>query len=237
LFIALVLVFFILVLYWPATGFDFINTDDALYVYENLNVKAGLDSKAVAWAFTSFEAANWHPLTWLSHMLDVELFGMNAGGHHFTNILLHALNVLVLMFLFIRMTGARWPSVFVVALFALHPLHVESIAWIADRKDILGTLFWLLASLAYGAYAGRPTLFRYIVVILLFIAGLMAKPMLVTLPFVFLLMGVFIIIAWGYYKEGAESSSICVGSFCSRMARRSFFLSWDQLQYWKNRAG
>ncbi len=186
--IALILVLVTVSLYWPATGSEFINSDDGLYVYENHVVKRGFTVAGINWAFTSLEAANWHPITWLSHMVDVELFGMNAGGHHFTNLALHALNAVLLLFLMMRMTGARWPSVIVAALFALHPLHVESVMWVSERKDVLSTLFWILATLAYAGYARKPGAWRYLGVVILFLIGIMAKPMLVTLPFVFLLL-------------------------------------------------
>jgi len=186
--IALILLLITVSLYWPATGFEFINSDDGLYVYENQVVKRGLTLKGGIWALTSLEAANWHPITWLSHMADVELFGMNAGGHHFTNLALHTLNAILLLFLMMWMTGARWPSVIVAALFALHPLHVESVIWVSERKDVLSTFFWILATLAYTGYARKPGVYRYLAVLILFLLGIMTKPMLVTLPFVFLLL-------------------------------------------------
>jgi Flp pilus assembly protein TadD len=162
--------------------------DDELYVTANRQVQKGLTRESVAWAFTATHAANWHPLTWLSHMLDVELFGLRPGPHHLHSLLLHILNTLLLFLLLRRLTGALWRSALVAALFALHPLHVESVAWIAERKDVLSTLFWLLALAAWAAYARAPKVGPYGLALALFALGLMAKPMLVTLPFTLLLL-------------------------------------------------
>lgn len=167
---------------------EFVNFDDPLYVTENDQVQAGLTGKGLVWAFTSARASNWHPLTWLSHMLDCELYGLNPGGHHLTNLLLHLSNTLLLFLVLGRMTGALWRSFFVAACFALHPLHVESVAWVAERKDVLSTLFWMLTLWAYSRYVERPGLEFYLLALLFFALGLMAKPMLVTLPFVLLLL-------------------------------------------------
>jgi len=160
---------------------DFVNLDDKLYVTENPNVNKGLSGGSVVWAFTSGHAANWHPLTWLSHMLDCQLYGLNAAGHHITSLLLHILNALLLFWVFKRMTGAIWPSALVAALFAIHPLRVESVAWIAERKDVLSGFFWMLTMIAYVRYTERRGLGRYLFVVLLFCLGLMAKPMVVAL--------------------------------------------------------
>ncbi|MDM8549813.1 tetratricopeptide repeat protein [Desulfobacterales bacterium HSG2] len=174
--------------FWQLQNHDFINFDDDDYVTENPRVKAGLTGKTVTWAFTAFHSNNWHPLTWLSHALDCELFGLKPGMHHLINLLFHIANSILLFLLLRRMTGALWRSAFVAALFALHPLHVESVAWVSERKDMLGTFFWMLTMLAYIRYTKDPKLTRYIPVPLLFALGLMAKPMLVTLPCVLLLM-------------------------------------------------
>ena len=174
--------------YWPVLSCDFINYDDPFYVTSNSHVKAGLSLDSIRWAFTTFFFYNWHPLTWISHMLDVQLFGLNPLGHHLTSLLLHIANSLLLFILFRKMTGSTWKSASVAFLFALHPLHVQSVAWVTERKDVLSTFFWLLVMLAYTAYANKPKLATYLLCILLFICGLMAKPMLVTLPFVLLLM-------------------------------------------------
>jgi Tfp pilus assembly protein PilF len=168
--------------------FGFVTLDDPLYVSENAHVASGLTTETVRWAFATTESANWHPLTWLSHALDVELFGLDPGAHHVSSVVLHILNTLVLFWLLCRMMSAVWPSAFVAALFAIHPLHVESVAWVAERKDVLSTLFWLLTMWAYLAYVQRPGARRYGAVVMLFALGLMAKPMLVTLPFALLLL-------------------------------------------------
>jgi len=166
----------------------FVNYDDGTYVIENSFVQKGLSGESVAWAFRSTDATNWHPLTWLSHMLDVQLFGLNAGRHHLTSLLLHACNAVLLFLLLFRMTGALWRSAFVAALFALHPLHVESVAWIAERKDVLSTLFWLLTLGAWLQYLKSKKAAPYGMALILYALGLMAKPMLVTLPFTLLLL-------------------------------------------------
>jgi hypothetical protein len=152
------------------------------------NVQAGVTPESITWAFTATRASNWHPLTWLSHILDFQLFGLNAGWHHLINVLFHIANTLLLFFVLRGMTGALWRSGFVAALFALHPLHVESVAWVSERKDVLSTFFWILTMWGYAGYVRRPGIKRYLLVLLLFALGLMAKPMLVTLPFVLLLL-------------------------------------------------
>jgi tetratricopeptide (TPR) repeat protein len=176
-------------LYLPVGGHEFLDYDDAQYVRDNQQVRGGLSRDGIAWAFTSLRyASNWHPLTWLSHMLDVELFGLAPAGHHLVNVALHAANT-VLLFLVLGVgTAAFWRSAVVAALFAVHPLHVESVAWVAERKDVLSTLFWLLAAGAYLRYTRRPGVGRYAAVFVLLALGLMAKPMLVTLPLVLLLL-------------------------------------------------
>jgi protein O-mannosyl-transferase len=165
-----------------------INFDDPGYVFENPQITAGLTSAGVLWAFTHSHMQNWHPLTWISHMLDCQFFGLNAGGHHFTNVLLHTIAAILLFLVFQKMTGALWRSAFVAALFAIHPLRVESVAWIAERKDVLSGVFFMVILGAYVRYVRKPSGLRYLVVVLLFALGLMAKPMLVTLPFVLLLL-------------------------------------------------
>jgi tetratricopeptide (TPR) repeat protein len=168
---------------------EFIDFDDNEYVYENPVVARGLTLKGIVWAASSFHAANWHPLTWLSHMLDCQLYGLHPGGHHLTNVLLHTGTVIALFLVLRRMTGAFWRSAFVAAVFAIHPLRVESVAWVAERKDVLSGLFFMLTIGAYVCYARRAwSLPRYGLVVLLFAMGLMCKPMLVTLPVVLLLL-------------------------------------------------
>ena len=178
----------IVVVYIKAQNFDFVGYDDELYVTQNHYVQKGISLEGLKWAFTTFHSGNWHPLTWLSHMLDCELYGMNPAGHHWTNIEFHIANTLLLFIIFFWMTGALWQSAFVAALFALHPLHVESVAWISERKDVLSTFFGLLSIAAYYNYVKKSSVKYYILVIVLLSLGLMAKPMLVTIPFVLLLL-------------------------------------------------
>lgn len=174
--------------YWPVLFCEFVMYDDPSYVAGNRHVQSGLTWDGLRWAFTTRACHNWHPLTWLSHMLDCELYGLNPAGHHATNLLLHVLNALLIFLLLRRMTGTHWRSAFVAGLFALHPLHVETVAWVAERKDVLSTFFGMLALWAYLCYTAKPRIARYLLVILLFALGLMAKPMLVTLPLVMLLL-------------------------------------------------
>jgi tetratricopeptide (TPR) repeat protein len=176
-------------LYAPVAQFEFLNYDDEDYVTHNLRVQEGLSSRSVWWALTSLDASNWHPLTWLSLQLDAEIFGLkHPGGFHLTSALLHAINVVILYCFLRETTGSTWRSAFVAALFGWHPLRVESVAWVAERKDVLSALFWLLTMLAYARYAKRASAGRYVITILLFAAGLLAKPMLITLPAVMLLL-------------------------------------------------
>jgi len=177
-----------LALYARVAGHPFIFFDDNRYVTENPTVQAGLTWQGVAWAFTTLHVSNWHPLTWLSHMLDVELFGVRPGPHHLVNAVFHAANAVLVFLVFLRLTGATWRSALVASLFAVHPTHVESVAWVAERKDVLSTLFGLLALLVYAGYARRGGLLRYLGVLALFALSLMSKPMWVTLPFLLLLL-------------------------------------------------
>jgi tetratricopeptide (TPR) repeat protein len=178
----------ILLVFWQVRNFDFVNYDDNFYVYDNPHVLDGLTSDGIIWAFTTGYACFWHPVTWLSLMLDCQLFGPEPGGFHLVNVFIHIANTLLLFALLKKMTGSLWPSAFVAAAFALHPMHVESVAWITERKDVLSALFWMLTLLAYVGYVKRPAGFRYLVTIAIFVIGLMTKPMLVTLPFLMLLL-------------------------------------------------
>jgi tetratricopeptide (TPR) repeat protein len=186
--IFLFLIIAILVAYEPVRNNEFINYDDDVYVTENLNVQTGLTLKSVFWAIRTGETTNWHPLTWVSHLLDYEIYGLKASGHHLTNLLLHIINTIFLFLIINRITGTLWESGFIAALFALHPLNVESVAWVAERKTVLSTFFLMLTIWAYIAYVKRPKLSRYLLIVFFFILGLLSKPMLVTLPFVMLLM-------------------------------------------------
>ena len=215
---------------------DFINYDDNLYIYENPNVVSGLTRPAILWAFTHAHAGTWHPLTSLSHMLDCQMFGLSAGGHHFTNVLLHTLAV-VLLFLFLRqVTGAPWRSAFVAAVFAVHPLRVESVAWIAERKDVLSGVFFMLTLLAYARYvSGQRSLLRYLLVAFFFALGLMAKPMLVTLPLVLLLLDYWPLCRFGSHSLGNDANFARRSTFSRLVAEKiplfllsllSSFLTW-----------
>ena len=177
--------------YWQVHEFEFISFDDNLYITENKQVSQGLTIRGLTWAIAPSQPGTqlyWHPLTWLSHMLDVELFDLNPGGHHLMNLAFHVINVLLLFLVLHLMTGALWQSAFVAALFALHPINVDSVAWVAERKNLLSTFFWMLTMLAYIRYARKPGLASYLLVFFTLALGLMAKPMLVTLPCVLLLL-------------------------------------------------
>src|ERR1017187_3928593 len=199
-----------LALYWPVRHYDFVQYDDDDYVFDNTTVRMGLSWWGFVWSFISAHAANWHPLTWLSHMLDCQLFGLNAGAHHLTNALLHSVNAVLLFLLLRSMTGAFWRSAFVAALFAWHPLRVESVAWVSERKDVLSGFFFMLTLWAYVQYAKLQTRFLavadtnappqapprktasasffYRLSLIFFLLGLLSKPMLVTVPFVLILI-------------------------------------------------
>ncbi len=182
------LVFATLLLYGRVAHHEFLRYDDSQYVTDNIHVNTGLKPGNVGWAFSSFYEANWHPLTWISHMADCQLFGLKSGPHHIVNVALHLANVLLLFLLLQRATGAVWRSFFVAALFAVHPMNVETVAWVAQRKSLLSTLFSLLTIAAYGWYARRPDWKKYTIVVVAFSLALMSKPMAVSLPFVLLLL-------------------------------------------------
>jgi len=192
--ICLALAVVTLLVYWPLLHHGFVNYDDPDYITQNPHVQAGLTWPGIVWAFQSGAASNWHPLTWISHMADCQLFGLNPAGHHLTSLLFHTANALLLFLLLNRLTGAMWRSAFVAALFAWHPLHVESVAWASERKDVLSAFFWMLTLLAYAQFAGESKVQSpkskvfYLLALILFACGLMSKPMVVTLPFVLLLL-------------------------------------------------
>ncbi len=192
LLIALLLIGVTLAVFWPSLDGEFLRYDEEAYLTRNPIVQQGLTADGVSWAFSLDPATiYWHPLTWLSHMIDVELYGLDPWGHHLGSVLLHALCTVLLFLLLVRATGLLWPAAWVAALFSLHPLHVESVCWAAERKDVLSAFFWMLTLLLYGEYAKRPVAGRYALVLMAFALGLMAKPMLVTLPFVLLLWDVW----------------------------------------------
>jgi tetratricopeptide (TPR) repeat protein len=191
LWISIGLVAAVAITYWPVHTFGFVRFDDPMYVSENPHIVNGVTFSALRWAFTSGYAANWHPVTWLSHMADVQVFAFDAGAHHIMNVLLHAVTTALLFGTLFRMTGALWRSAFVAALFGLHPIHVESVAWVAERKDVLSAFFWMLTLWAYVTYVRQPRASRYVWVVVAFALGLMSKPMVVTLPFALLLLDVW----------------------------------------------
>jgi protein O-mannosyl-transferase len=218
--LCLVLVLLTLVFYNSAGRNGFVNFDDTIYVTQNAHVRAGLTWQTFRWAMTSLDAANWHPLTWLSHALDYQLFGMNPAGQHYETVLLHAVNGILLFLLLAQATGALWPSFTVAALFLLHPVNVESVAWLSERKNVLSMIFFLLTLHAYDWYVRRESIKRYAVVAALFGLGLMAKPEIITLPFVLLL--------WDYWPLRRMASSDANAS--SVRAPRSFsFLVLEKL--------
>ena len=176
--------------YWPVQNYGFVNFDDNLYVTENPHIQEGLTLKSVIWAFSFSEKENtyWQPVTWISHALDCQLYGLQPGKHHLTGLMFHMANSLLLFMVFKWMTGAFWRSAFVATLFAIHPINVDSVAWVAERKNVLSTFFWMLTMVTYVYYAKKPVLGRYLLTFLMYVLGLLTKPMLVTLPFVLLLL-------------------------------------------------
>ncbi len=200
-----------LVIYNRVNQNSFVNFDDDRYITENAHVRAGLTWGTIRWAFSSLEQANWHPLTWLSHALDCQLFRLNPAGHHYVNLLLHAINAMLLFLILQRATGFAWRSFAVAALFALHPTNVESVAWASERKNVLSMLFFLLALGVYDWYVRKPEVRRYLVVAALFALGLMAKPQVITFPLVLLL--------WDYWPLGRVGST---HEFSNKVAQRGF---------------
>ena len=188
LIVYIVLVLITLTVYWQVNQFDFINFDDNIYVTENSHIQSGLTLQGFLWAFGSKYFGLWNPLVWISFMLNHQIYGMNAGGYHVTNLILHIMSTLLLFWLFNRMTGAIWKSAFVAALFALHPLHVESVAWIAERKDALSAFFWILTLCMYVRYTENQTLRKYLLVLFCFVLALLSKPMVITLPLIMILL-------------------------------------------------
>jgi protein O-mannosyl-transferase len=225
LWVALALTAAIWFVYSPAWHYGFVNFDDPDYVTANQRVASGLSWRNLIWALTTPSAANWFPLTWLSHMLDVTLYGMSAGAHHFTNILLHAASSILLLGLLYRMTDKLGSSIFVAAMFAVHPVHVESVAWVAERKDVLSTLFGMLTLWAYWAYVREPRVGRYVLVFLSLALGLMSKAMLVTLPLVLLLLDY-----WPLRRKLHEEAAFASGSsFLRRVSSGKLWLVWEKV--------
>lgn len=214
--LCVVLIGLTVVIFWQTSHHQFISFDDPLYVTNNQHVKEGITWKNMAWAFTTATASNWHPLTWLSHMVDVEIFSLNPRGHHLTSVFIHILSTLLLFLLLDQITGALWRSLFVAALFALHPLHVESVAWVAERKDVLSGFFWLLTLFLYAGYIKHRTAKFYLLALSSFVAGLMAKPMLVTLPVIMLLLDYW---PFNRFKHETAHEGIPAGSTLFSLVR------------------
>ena len=191
-------------IYAQVQNHKFLTYDDAKYVTENPHIQSGFSSESIAWAFTQPYAANWHPVTWLSHMLDYRLYGLEPSGHHLTSLFIHIANSLLLFVILLKMTGALWRSAMVATLFALHPFNVQSVAWVAERKNVLSTFFWFLTMWSYASYAKTPRIGVYLLVILFLALGLMAKPMLVTLPFVLILMDYWPLKRWGWEDTSSQ---------------------------------
>jgi hypothetical protein len=188
LIVYLVLTIVTLAVFWQVNQYGFINFDDDIYITKNNIIQSGITLDGLHWAFSTRYADLWNPLVWLSLMFDYQLHGLNAGGYHLTNLILHLMSTLLLFWLFSRITGAIWKSAFVAALFALHPLHVESVAWIAERKDVLSAFFWMLTLCLYVYYTEKPVIKRYLLVLLCFACALMSKPIVVTLPVIMLFL-------------------------------------------------
>ena len=220
-----------LLVFWPVLNSEFINLDDRVYVTNNPNVQQGLTLENVIWAFTDTSAGFWHPLTWLSHMLDCQLFGLNPGVHHLTNLLFHLANTLLLFWVLSRMTGRPWASTFIAALFALHPLHVESVAWVSERKDVLSTFFWILTMGLYLRYVEQPGIHRYLLVLLSFTLGLMSKAMLVTLPFVLLLLDYWPLGRF-LFKQDSKSSLLPAPGIAHHQGLSLFHLVREKIPLW-----
>ncbi len=226
--ICLFLVVATLAVYWQVLDNDFVLFDDDAYVIKNEHVHKGVTFNGLTWAITSSYASNWHPLTWVSHMLDCQLYGLNPKGHHLTSLLLHVANTLLLLLILVRMTGSLWQSSFVAALFAIHPLHVESVAWVAERKDVLSTFFMMLTLWIYTIYAKKGGLKRYLLVVLFFVLGLMSKPMLVTLPLVLLMLD--------FWPLGRLSQIELTGQHTDGMSN-IFRLLWEKVPFFALAAG
>lgn len=209
-------------LYWQVQNFEFVFFDDNIYVFNNKNLQKGFSFEGLKWAFTSFYAANWHPLTWMSHMLDFQLFYLKAGGHHWTSVILHILNVFLVFFVFYRLSSDLWKSSFISAIFALHPLHVESVAWVSERKDLLCAFFWFLTIFVYNEYVKENKLNYYLLALIFFILGLLSKPMIVTLPFALILLDFWPLKR--FQKQERNPNSLFSGTKLLILEKTPFFL-------------
>jgi hypothetical protein len=221
-----VLVVVVLLLYVPVVHHQFINGwDDDAYITRNIHVTTGFTLANLNWAFTTTRPFYWHPVTWLSHMLDFQLFGLNSGAHHYVNVVLHAANALLLFLLLLRATAARWRSFVAAALFAVHPLNVETVAWAAERKSLLCTLFSLVTIAVYGWYAQRPTWQRYLALMAAFLLALMCKPSAVMVPALLLLMDFWPLNRYPERQRHAAGLCSCWKSYRSWGWLRGFRLS------------
>lgn len=220
LFVYVVLTVATLAVFWQVNGYDFVNFDDDFYVTHNAHIQSGITPESIHWAFSTKYFGLWNPLVWLSFMADYQLYGLNAGGYHVTNLILHILSTLLLFWLFHHMTGAVWKSAFVAAFFALHPLHVESVAWIAECKDTLSAFFWMLTLCLYVCYTEKPVIKRYLPVLFSFICALMSKPMVVTLPFVMVLLDYWPL---GHLQQNGSASDPKELAFVSRGKKKTKF--------------
>ncbi len=229
LFIMLVLALTVLMVFWDVQNFDYVYYDDQAYVIDNHYVHSGLTSNSISWALTAIHEGCWYPLTWLSLMLDFELFKLNPGGYHWTNVVFHIANTLLLFLVFNRMTGRLWRSCLVAALFAIHPMHVESVAWVAERKDVLSTFFWMLTLWSYVSYAERPDFKRYVWVLVFFILGLLSKPMVVTLPFVLLLLDYWPLKRIESFHTYESHTSVSLPVFLNKRLRSSLLLILEKI--------
>jgi protein O-mannosyl-transferase len=237
LYTSLLLALVTLVAFLPVTGHDFVRFDDPLYVTKNAQVQAGLTGDGLAWALTANVASNWHPLTLLSHMLDCQLYGMNPRGHHLTSLVLHVLNTVLLFEVLRRMTGSTFRSAAVAALFGLHPTHVESVAWVAERKDVLSGLFWILTIGAWHRYVKEPSRGRYVITMVCLALGLMSKPMVVTLPFVLVLLDIWPLRRGIHIKEKVPLFALSAASSVVTVVAQSYSLaSTEAFPVWKRLA-
>ena len=222
LIINIVLIVVILAVFWQVNHHGFVNLDDDVYVRHNRHIRSGMEG--ICWAFSSTYAEFWHPLTWVSLILDYQLYGPNAGGYHLTNLILHILSTLLLFWLFNRMTGAIWKSSFVAALFALHPLHVESVAWISERKDVLSAFFWMMTLCLYVYYTEKPVIRRYLSVLFCFVCALMSKPIVITLPLIMILLD--------YWPLGRFQSQKIEGNMTGvALEKVSLKLLWEKIPF------
>lgn len=203
--------------YWQVNQYDFVYMDDEIYVTGNTRIQSEISWEGIRWAFSTKYSGLWNPLIWLSLMFDYQLYGLNAGGYHITNLILHILSTLLLFWLFKRMTGTIWKSAFVAALFALHPLHVESVAWIAERKDVLSAFFWILTLCLYVYYTEKPALKTYTLSLFLFVCAIMSKPMVVTLPLIMILLDYWPLKRFQHREDGSNSKEFAWEKSFSRL--------------------